>query len=177
MGVPVVFFEMIMRYALSRQSFKHFSLEKKTTQLNSRIKTDFRVAASIIILVTMRSVLAMHNCPELGCQFSIKAKLLPVNNCKRSAPCKPKITVSMAVQQSQSSQRPDPPLPPYSALSTPVYSLSTLGAGGSRSTMNLLTYASPISLKPRYYAIGLYTNTLSWENMLSHGYGVLQVCS
>ncbi|EFN59513.1 hypothetical protein CHLNCDRAFT_50078 [Chlorella variabilis] len=41
--------------------------------------------------------------------------------------------------------------------------------------MNLVTYASPISLKPRQYALGLYLNTLSWENMLATRTGLLQV--
>jgi hypothetical protein len=67
------------------------------------------------------------------------------------------------------------PYPP-SALSTPVYSLATVGgADGQNPTLNLVTYASPISLTPRHYALGLYVNTLSWENFLSTGRGVLQV--
>ncbi|KAL4419476.1 hypothetical protein ABPG77_008278 [Micractinium sp. CCAP 211/92] len=41
--------------------------------------------------------------------------------------------------------------------------------------MNLVTYAAPISLKPRHYALGLYLNTLSWENMLATRTGVLQI--
>lgn len=64
---------------------------------------------------------------------------------------------------------PDTP-PPYSSLSTPVYSLATVGG------MNLVTYASPVSLKPRHYAVGLYVNTLSWENCLGTRHAVLQVC-
>ena len=36
-------------------------------------------------------------------------------------------------------------------------------------------YASPVSLTPRHYAIGLYQNTLSRENMLATRRGVLQV--
>lgn len=31
------------------------------------------------------------------------------------------------------------------------------------------------SLKPRHYALGLYLNTLSWQNMLATRTGVLQV--
>jgi hypothetical protein len=42
--------------------------------------------------------------------------------------------------------------------------------------MNLVTYASPVSIKPlQRYAIGLFANTLSWENMLANKTGVLQV--
>lgn len=42
---------------------------------------------------------------------------------------------------------------------------------------HLQIYASPISLTPRHYAIGLYQNTLSRENMLATRRGVLQVLS
>ncbi len=68
-----------------------------------------------------------------------------------------------------------PPPPPYSQLSVPVYSLATVGPDGSGATMNLMIYASAISLTPRHYAIGLYQNTLSRENMLATRRGVLQV--
>lgn len=71
--------------------------------------------------------------------------------------------------------QPAAPLPPYYQLSLPVYSLATVGPGGASPTMNLVTYAAPISLKPRHYALGLYLNTLSWENMLATRTGVLQV--
>lgn len=71
--------------------------------------------------------------------------------------------------------QPAEPLPPYYQLSLPVYSLATVGPGGASPTMNLVTYAAPISLKPRHYALGLYLNTLSWENMLATRTGVLQV--
>lgn len=66
-------------------------------------------------------------------------------------------------------------LPPFAGLNTPVYSLATAGPTGSRATMNLLTYGSPVSIEPRYFALGLLRGTLSWENMLSSGDGVLQV--
>lgn len=68
-----------------------------------------------------------------------------------------------------------PAPPPYSKLSVPVYSLATVGPDRGHPTMNLMIYASPISLTPRHYAIGLYQNTLSRENMLATKRGVLQV--
>lgn len=68
-----------------------------------------------------------------------------------------------------------PPLPPYSALSIPVYSLSTVAPDGSAATLNLVTYAAPVSLKPRRYALGLYEGTLSRDNMLATGRGLLQI--
>lgn len=67
-----------------------------------------------------------------------------------------------------------PPLPPYSTLSTPVYSLSTAAPDGSSRTLNLVTYAGPVSLAPRHYAIGLYNHTLSRDNFLATGRGLLQ---
>ena len=97
----------------------------------------------------------------------------------------------------------DPPL--YTRLSMPVYSLSTRApkpATGSSSspeeedtalasssqpaappspppvseaTMNLVTYAAPVSIKPRRFALGLYLGTLSHEYFKSSGHGVLQV--
>ena len=38
-----------------------------------------------------------------------------------------------------------------------------------------MTYASPISLDPRHYALGLYRGTLSHCNMMATRGGVLQV--
>lgn len=68
---------------------------------------------------------------------------------------------------------PDPP-PPYSLLSTPVYSLAARSVGGA--TMNIVTYACPIAIKPkRKMVLGLYVGTLSWQNVKETGEGVLQV--
>ena len=69
-------------------------------------------------------------------------------------------------------------------LDVPVYSLSTLGSidnddGTSttnKSTMNILTYATPISIKPyRMWSISLYKGTLSHENFTRDRRGVLQL--
>jgi hypothetical protein len=57
-----------------------------------------------------------------------------------------------------------------------VYSLSSRGADGGTPTLNIVTYASPIAIKPaRKYAVGLYAGTLSWQNVRATGRGVLQV--
>lgn len=70
---------------------------------------------------------------------------------------------------------PDEELPPYALLSTPVYSLSSEGSEG-RNTMNMITYASPIALRPqRKYALGLYVQSLTYQNMKETGRAVLQV--
>mmetsp|Transcript_4767 Transcript_4767/g.12013 ORF Transcript_4767/g.12013 Transcript_4767/m.12013 type:complete len:219 (+) Transcript_4767:171-827(+) len=72
---------------------------------------------------------------------------------------------------------------PWKSLSVPVYSLATAGtddddeaAGAAPATMNIVTYCSAVSIRPvRKYALGLYVGTLSWENFLREGRGVLQV--
>eukprot|EP00877_Chromochloris_zofingiensis_P004067 jgi/Chrzof1/13661/Cz08g07050.t1 len=66
--------------------------------------------------------------------------------------------------------------PPYTLLSTPVYSLVTRSEDGLKANMNIVTYASPIAIQPqRKYALGLYIGTLSWENMHQTHKGVLQI--
>lgn len=70
---------------------------------------------------------------------------------------------------------PDAETPPYALLSTPVYSLVSTDTSG-RTTMNMITYASPIALRPqRKYALGLYIQSLSYQNVKETGRGVLQV--
>jgi len=66
------------------------------------------------------------------------------------------------------------------ALSAPVYSLVTrCEAGGGAAgpwALNLVTYASPVALRPRRaYALGLFEGTLSRENLLRERRGLLQV--
>eukprot|EP00775_Hariotina_reticulata_P003376 gene3375-3651_t len=69
---------------------------------------------------------------------------------------------------------PDAETPPYALLSTPVYSLVSADTSG-RTTMNMITYASPIALRPqRKYALGLYIQSLSYQNVKDTGRGVLQ---
>ncbi|KAL7527314.1 hypothetical protein ACHAXR_005699 [Thalassiosira sp. AJA248-18] len=63
-------------------------------------------------------------------------------------------------------------------LDVPVFSLSTCGdeSPNSKSTMNILTYASPISIKPhRMWSISLYKGTMSHENFSREKKGVLQM--
>ena len=68
--------------------------------------------------------------------------------------------------------------PPFTKLSTPVYSLSSRGppASGGGATLNIVTYASPIAIQPvRKYALGLYVGTQSWQNVRATGRAALQV--
>jgi flavin reductase (DIM6/NTAB) family NADH-FMN oxidoreductase RutF len=65
-------------------------------------------------------------------------------------------------------------IPPL--IDVPTFSLSTRGKDPSRDTMNILTYASPISIKPyRMWSISLYKGTLSHENFVRERRGVLQL--
>lgn len=43
--------------------------------------------------------------------------------------------------------------------------------------MNMITYASPIALRPqRKYALGLYVQSLTYQHVKETGRAVLQVC-
>jgi hypothetical protein len=64
---------------------------------------------------------------------------------------------------------------PLHGLTSPVYSLSTEGYGDGRATMNLITYCSPMSMEPRYLALGLFRDTMTLHNFMGHGKGALQV--
>ena len=63
-------------------------------------------------------------------------------------------------------------------LDVPVFSLATLGDGppSGEGTMNILTYASPVSIQPqRMWSIALYKGTMSHENFARERRGVLQM--
>jgi flavin reductase (DIM6/NTAB) family NADH-FMN oxidoreductase RutF len=60
-------------------------------------------------------------------------------------------------------------------LDVPVYSLATLNQDGS-TNMNILTYATPVSIIPiRVWSLGLFKGTLSEENLRHTGTCVLQL--
>lgn len=60
-------------------------------------------------------------------------------------------------------------------LDVPTYSLATLNRDGS-TNMNILTYATPVSLHPtRVWSMGLYKDTLTEENLLRKPICVLQL--
>ncbi len=60
-------------------------------------------------------------------------------------------------------------------LDVPTYSLATIDEKGSTG-MNILTYASPVSVRPdRMFAIGLFKGTSTYENFARSGEGVLQL--
>ena len=56
-------------------------------------------------------------------------------------------------------------------------SLATLGPD-DKTDMNILTYATPVGIRPhRIWVISLYKASLSYENFVSRGEGVLQLLS
>ena len=59
-------------------------------------------------------------------------------------------------------------------LNTPVYSLATLNNDGS-TNMNILTYATPVGVQPRLWAVSLFRKTLSRDNFVARKGGVLQL--
>lgn len=66
----------------------------------------------------------------------------------------------------------NPPL-----LDVPTYSLATKDGQG-KTGMNILTYATPISIRPdRIWSLGLFKGTVAHENFANTGEGVLQLLS
>lgn len=64
-------------------------------------------------------------------------------------------------------------LPPL--LDVPTYSLATFNKDGT-TNMNILTYATPVSVRPnRVWALGLFRETLTEENLLRKPTAVLQL--
>ncbi|MEQ8302007.1 MAG: flavin reductase [Cyclobacteriaceae bacterium] len=64
---------------------------------------------------------------------------------------------------------------PWNIIDVPVYSLATYEEG--RVNMNIATYVTPISLKPKQYAVAVYYNTKTYHNLFERGekIAVLQV--
>ncbi len=72
------------------------------------------------------------------------------------------------------------PIPPPPSISMPVWSLScpTQSTGTSAATttsMNLMTFCTPVSISPKLWALALYHDTLTKESFLQHGIGILQL--
>jgi flavin reductase (DIM6/NTAB) family NADH-FMN oxidoreductase RutF len=61
-------------------------------------------------------------------------------------------------------------------LNVPTYSLATLSPDGRETGMNILTFATPVSVNPdRVWAIGLYKKTQAHEHFSVRKQGVLQL--
>lgn len=64
---------------------------------------------------------------------------------------------------------------PWNLPSFPVYSLATYHS--DLVNMNICTYVTAVSMKPKIMAIALYQNTKSLENMMQTDHAVLQLLS
>jgi flavin reductase (DIM6/NTAB) family NADH-FMN oxidoreductase RutF len=62
---------------------------------------------------------------------------------------------------------------PWNLPDLPVHSLMTMGAG-ERVNMNICTYATAVSMRPKRYAIAVYHGTRTLENLHASGQAVLQ---
>lgn len=78
-------------------------------------------------------------------------------------------------------------IPPTPSISVPVWSLAvpsviqelpeTKDPGKPSSSMNIVTFATPVSISPKLWAISLYHDTLTKDSFLSAKVGVLQLLS
>lgn len=62
---------------------------------------------------------------------------------------------------------------PWNLANIPVYSLATYD--GDRMNMNICTYVSAVSMKPKRYMVAVYHNTQSLENILKSKTAILQI--
>ena len=73
------------------------------------------------------------------------------------------------------------PIPPPPSVSVPVYSLATTFNDPSdeslhmRPSMNIVTYATPVSVNPRLYMVSLYHGTMTRDAFQNNRYAVLQL--
>lgn len=65
---------------------------------------------------------------------------------------------------------------PWNLPAYPVWSLSSNDADG-QPNMNICTYVSPVSMKPKEFMVALYYGTKTFENVLENRRGVLQLLS
>ena len=60
---------------------------------------------------------------------------------------------------------------PWNRVDGPIYSLSTAAHG--KGNLNICSYVTPISMKPKRYIVGVYKGTKTLENLESHPFGIL----
>ena len=65
---------------------------------------------------------------------------------------------------------------PWNRTNLPVYSISSKGSGGNEN-MNIITYVTAVSMKPKRFICGVYENTKTLENVLSYPDFILQLLS
>ncbi len=64
---------------------------------------------------------------------------------------------------------------PWNRVNLPVYSISSKGENNAN--MQIITYASQISMKPKRFICGIYEGTQTLENVTQHGEFILQLLS
>ena len=64
---------------------------------------------------------------------------------------------------------------PWNRVDLPVYSISSKGA--EYDNMNIITYASAVSMKPKRFICAIYKHTKTLENVRLNGTFVLQILS
>jgi flavin reductase (DIM6/NTAB) family NADH-FMN oxidoreductase RutF len=64
---------------------------------------------------------------------------------------------------------------PWNRVDLPVYSISS--KGNEQDNMNIITYASAVSMKPKRFICAVYKNTKTLENVILNGVFVLQILS
>jgi flavin reductase (DIM6/NTAB) family NADH-FMN oxidoreductase RutF len=62
---------------------------------------------------------------------------------------------------------------PWNLIDLPVYSLATYANG--QTNMNICTYVTAISMQPKLYAIAIYQDTKTLDNMYTQEKAVLQL--
>ena len=62
---------------------------------------------------------------------------------------------------------------PWNLVNCPVYSLATYEEG--KVNMNICTYVTAVSMKPKLYTIAVYQNTKTLDNLNKSQYAVLQL--
>jgi flavin reductase (DIM6/NTAB) family NADH-FMN oxidoreductase RutF len=65
---------------------------------------------------------------------------------------------------------------PWNIIDLPIYSLQTTGKKGNIN-MNICTYVSAISIKPKMYSIAIDYNTKTFENLENSSEAILQILS
>ena len=99
--------------------------------------------------------------PHDGCPDCPKMKSLFISSLILLLQCRNTTPLNVAT---------GPPL-----LNSPVFSLAILAEDG-RTNMNLVTYATPVSIRPdRVWAIGIYKETYSYDCFRKSGKGILQL--
>jgi len=68
------------------------------------------------------------------------------------------------------------PIPPPPSMSMPVWSLAcpTIDAAEQKTSMNIMTFCTPISVSPKLWALSLYDNTLTKDSALASKRATLQ---